>query len=108
MLDLHYDLTVEGFAIFDGATKIAVVGCTTPGTANDRVHRRKEDGSYESDNNGHPILFPVMRKLPRSKWAVHFTSPSVNLEMLEAIIALIPKGDDFTVQTMPVVPAQAS
>lgn len=93
---ITHDLTSDGFAFFQDGKKLAVVGCVTEGP---KTTRNGENGQPIRDNQGHILDFPTVVGLPRSSWAVHFTSPSVNVELLEAIVAAIPKGDDHTEHT---------
>jgi hypothetical protein len=35
---------------------------------------------------------PQLEMMPRSSWTVHFTSPAMSLELLEAILAAVPRS----------------
>jgi hypothetical protein len=80
-LPVHHDTTVDGFAFFVGDKKIAVV--TT-----------KQQGAPTAEMvNGLPVARYGMVPMPRSSWRIHFTSPVQPVELLEAIVAAIPKDD---------------
>lgn len=70
--NITYDTAVGQLVAFDGPLKIAVIG-----THDNRGLMRE----------GVPILEPIGRE----NWGIHFTSPSVSLEVLEALLTSLPK-----------------
>jgi len=71
---LTHDTTADGFVFFKGPLKIATV--TT----------RYDAGVVEKG-----VI--KMQPLPRSGWTIHFTSPQMPIELVEKIVAALPKTD---------------
>lgn len=88
---ITHDLTSDGFVLYNGPFKVAAVGCVTDGP---KELRRDEAGTPITDAQGHVIMFPTFKKLPRSQWGIHFTAPAINVGLLEAILKAVPSGDD--------------
>jgi hypothetical protein len=66
-----YDRTIDGYAAFNGPFKLAVI--TT------KHHQGLS-------RNGVTVYEPM----PHSSWSIHFTSPAMPIEDLQAIVASLP------------------
>jgi hypothetical protein len=71
MQPITTDTVGEGYAIFCGPLKVAIL--TT----------RHNQGLVK---NG----IPIMEAMERSSWSLHFTSPSMRVELIAAILAALP------------------
>src|SRR5438034_10847089 len=73
--DVAYNITWDshegGYTAFNGPVKIAVLGTN------------HHQGLYR---NGVAVYEPI----PREQWGLHFTSPSLPVAMIEAILASLP------------------
>jgi hypothetical protein len=98
---ITHDLTSDGFVFFHGDAKVAAVCCKTD--AGKKVTRKDDKGNMVIDAAGHVMQFTEFTVMPRKDWSVHFCSPSSSVELLEAIIAALPKGDDCTEHSVPKV-----
>jgi hypothetical protein len=83
-IPLTHDTTMDGFAIWNGPFKLAVI--TT----------RQEGPGIAENVGGVAVLRRNMVNMPRSSWRIHFTSPSMSVEMLEAIARAMPPDDEQT------------
>ena len=70
---ITFDYTADGIACFKGPHKIAV------------ITQKDDQGLVEKGQM-------KLRKMGRHEWTIHFTSPHMNLHLLEAIVAAVPKA----------------
>jgi hypothetical protein len=81
-MSIRFDSVPHGFLVFDGEHKLAAIYSTQ--VCIDPTQMTGIEGTVHS--RGATIYKPMSR----GEWTIHFTSPSMKIEVLEAIIKVFP------------------